>query len=203
MALVWICRSSCTDLLIHILEEVGQLEKSNHLRPIYFGVYPLKASMPWTDTFSCAPTSQSIWNTQLRYVGVIRFFFPYFSNFYKLELHNVTCGAFTNLHLSIIKNGFETGAFLDLLMVYWKCMFVDSLVEYVGPPFCVHYWLWSSPISFNHISLWCLFFDPQQAIYPIKCRCPIKKSNRITPTYLSMRLFTNPNHACRHFLHNS
>ena len=27
---------------------------------------------------------------------------------------------------------------------YWMCMFVDSLSEYICPPNCVHYWMWSS-----------------------------------------------------------
>ena len=26
---------------------------------------------------------------------------------------------------------------------YWKHMFVDFLTEYIAPPNCVHYWVWS------------------------------------------------------------
>lgn len=36
---------------------------------------------------------------------------------------------------------------LDLLWItygYWKCTFVDSLIEYIGHSNCVHGWVWSS-----------------------------------------------------------
>ena len=25
---------------------------------------------------------------------------------------------------------------------YWKCMFVDFLIEYIGPSNCVHHWVY-------------------------------------------------------------
>ena len=43
------------------------------------------------------------------------------------------------------------------------------------------------PISFKHVSLWCLFFDPYLPIHQSNSRCPIKKSNQnhsLTPLCL-------------------
>ena len=74
---------------------------------------------------------------------------------------------------------------------YWKCMkcmFVDSLMECTCPPNCAQYLVWSnswswrrSPISFKHMFLWCLFFDPHPTIHKSNT---IKTNNQITPTYL-------------------
>ena len=49
---------------------------------------------------------------------------------------------------------------------YWKRMFVDSLTEYLGPPNCVQYWVWSSRMwkkfdnAIRTVSSSCLFFGP-------------------------------------------
>ena len=43
-----------------------------------------------------------------------------------------------------------------------KCVFVDILPEYIGPYLTIEYEdlkMWSNP--FEHVSLWCLYFDPQ------------------------------------------
>ena len=72
-------------------------------------------------------------------------------------------------------------------------MFVDSLLEYIGPFNLIHYWVWivkriwkCSAISFKHVCLWCLFFDPHLNHPPIKYRGPIKWQK--TPVYLKMSM---------------
>ena len=42
----------------------------------------------------------------------------------------------------------------------------------------------SSPISFKHVTLWCLSFDPHLTTPQSSNRYPIVKSNQITPAYL-------------------
>ena len=74
---------------------------------------------------------------------------------------------------------------------YWRCMFVDFLIEYICLPnvFTIecrvanNIWR-SNPISFRHMS-----YDVCSLILtehiPIKYRSSIKKSKRLTPAYLS------------------
>ena len=70
---------------------------------------------------------------------------------------------------------------------YWKCMFLDSLTEYIGlsSQLCsiecgVVLRTWSrNPIAYKHVSLQWLFFNPRLPTQ-INYRCPIKNSNRNT-----------------------
>ena len=118
-----------------------------------------------------------------------------FSNFHPFGLRNVTCVAVANLQWSKHQQKVDWKSIL-LLCNYgqWKCMFVGFLTVHTGLPNCIHYkkcetidknWrrslvclktcivmmfvLWSSP---NHMTI-------------VKYRCPINKSNRITPAHLN------------------
>ena len=79
----------------------------------------------------------------VRYVGVIWFVFFMFFNFYRLDLHIETV-----LHLQIY---YETTAKFELKIwppLTWLLLlgvhFVVPLTEYIGPPNCVHDWVWSN-----------------------------------------------------------
>lgn len=70
------------------------------------------------------------------------------------------------------------------------CMFSNSQYEYIGPPHCVHYWVWiakqiwiHSATSSKYVSLWCLCFDPHPITHQSNIGCPITKSNQITLAY--------------------
>ena len=75
---------------------------------------------------------------------------------------------------STTKNQYKSKWKLDLpwrSYDYWKCMFVGFSTEYTSPPNNFRYRVWSSwwilrhnPISFKHVSLGYLFFDPHQTI---------------------------------------
>ena len=57
-----------------------------------------------------------------------------FSDFYQFYVQN-SPGALPNPQQNICKKLIENWAFHDfLVMVYWKCMFVDFLIEYIDPP---------------------------------------------------------------------
>ena len=79
----------------------------------------------------------------LQGMRVLFYLFFTFSNFWWLDLHNETCVALANLRWSFSKNWIENWTSW-FSYGYWKCMFVDSLTEYIGPPNCVHYWVYSS-----------------------------------------------------------
>ena len=64
-----------------------------------------------------------------------------FSNFYQLDLHNKTRVALANLQWNICKNQIENQTSSLFSYGYQKCMFVDFLIGYIGPPNCVHYWV--------------------------------------------------------------
>ena len=71
------------------------------------------------------------------------------------------------------------------------CMFVDCLIEYIGPPNYVHYWVWIatktwrwSPIYVRHVSLWYFVLQSPPNHTPKKYRCPSKKCNWIAPASL-------------------
>ena len=104
----------------------------------------------------------------LRHVGVIWLVF-HVLNFYRLALNNRTCVASANLRWNICKNRIEIRTFLDLVMVIgcaWLA--VDFLTGYthVLPTVftieCIVVMnIWRrSPISFKHVSLWCLLTEP-------------------------------------------
>ena len=91
-----------------------------------------------------------------------------FSNFYRLESHSKKCVALANLLWNICKKLHPPLSSYG----YWKCMFVDFLIGYVGPPNYAHYWVQSSYLHlktwtkfFKHVSLWCLLLDPHQMTY--------------------------------------
>jgi hypothetical protein len=114
-------------------------------------------------------------------------FFMFF-NFYWLDLHNKTCVALADLWWSISKNQVENWTSHDVSHPYLKCMFVDSLIEYIGLPDCE--WgivdeMWRcSPISLN-MCLCGVCFSILPNHIPIKYTCPVKKSNWIAPVYFT------------------
>ena len=66
------------------------------------------------------------------------------SNFYLLDAHNKTRVAFGNMQRNICK---KPDWNLDLPLFHYdvmKYMSVDFLTVYIGPPSCVHYWVWNS-----------------------------------------------------------
>ena len=107
------------------------------------------------------------WFTWTQIMWVIFDLFVMFANFYKLGLHVNACVAFANLQWNVKKH--QTSH--DLVIVYWKCMFVGSLIiTWVPPllfPSCVHFkcgvvktFCRCSQISFEHVSLRCVSYDP-------------------------------------------
>jgi hypothetical protein len=99
-------------------------------------------------------------------------FFMAFSDSYKLGSHNKACVAFRE---SLMRHMQESDRKSDLRCGYGHgmCVFVDFLtwVTFVLPDvFIVKCGvvnkLWGcSPISFKHVSLWCLFFAPDLIIH--------------------------------------
>ena len=71
-------------------------------------------------------------------------FFFTFSNFCWLDLHNKTCVRLAILRWSFSKNWIENQTSSDLVMIIGSAYLLKSLTEYIGPPNCVHYWVWSS-----------------------------------------------------------
>jgi hypothetical protein len=115
-----------------------------------------------------------------------------FSNVYRLDLHNIACVALAKSTTSINKNHSENWDYFLFGYRLWKCMFVDSLTDCVGPPDFVftvergvvsETW-WRSPIFLKHVTLWFSFLWSLLDHRPIKCRCPIKESDQVTPAYL-------------------
>ena len=112
---------------------------------------------------------------ELRYVGVIWFLFHVLQLLMIKLLPNETCVALANLQRSITKNLIEHWTSHDVLNSYWKCMFVDSFTELIGPQLCSLLSVESliesgrhSPISFKHVSLWCYFLWSSPNHTPIK-----------------------------------
>ena len=67
-----------------------------------------------------------------------------FSNFYRLDLHNQTWIALTNVWWSISKNRIENQTSFDLVMGTGSACLFDFLINYLGLPKCIHPWVWSS-----------------------------------------------------------
>ena len=123
-----------------------------------------------------------------------------FSNVYRSASCNETCVAIANLCWSINKNQIECFVFVDFVLVigsacWLKLNWIHRFSQLVCIVECgVVTRIWRcSLILFKHVSLWCLFFDLNHT--PIKYRCPDKKNNWITPTYLkaqTIESLTNP-----------
>ena len=106
--------------------------------------------------------------------------------------NGIFIAALADVWWSINKNGIKIQTFHDFNTVIGSACFVISIIEYICPLNCVHYWVWvsnkdyrHSPIlTFKHVILWCLKFDPHLTT-PIEYNSPILKSHQITPAYLS------------------
>lgn len=99
--------------------------------------------------------------------------------------------AWMNVWWSIHKNHIENRTSPSLVMVSWKCVFVDSLTEYVSHLKCVKYqWNLKDGVQSRLDTCLdgvCFFFAPLASPpnhTPMIYRCPIKKSNEIAPAYL-------------------
>ena len=122
------------------------------------------------------------------FVGVI-WLFSCLSSFWRLDIHSETCcnSKFMMTHQQTLNWKLDQSSFS---YGYWKRLFVDLLIEYIGPRNCAFYWVWSSlKTSFNfflkHESLWfwlVLWFSPNHK--PIRNRGSIKKRDQVTPGYL-------------------
>ena len=120
--------------------------------------------------FSCSPTSTNyIYTTKLLLHS---------------QIYNETS---TNFRLK-----FRTSP--DLVMDFESAHFVDSLTEYITLPIvftvkcrAIDHVQRRSPISFRHVSLWCLLLDPHRTTYQSKYKGPIKKRNQMTPAHLRLK----------------
>lgn len=76
------------------------------------------------------------------FVGVI-WLFSCLSSFWRLDIHSETCcnSKFMMTHQQTLNWKLDQSSFS---YGYWKRLFVDLLIEYIGPPSCAHYWMWKS-----------------------------------------------------------
>ena len=111
-------------------------------------------------------------------------FISIFSNFYLLELCNETCVAVANLPWwSISNNQIENWTSPDLVVVMGSAhLWIPKLNSYVMPILFIIKCgvinrIWRCiPSFFEHVVIWCLFFDPHLTTYQSNIGPIIKKS---------------------------
>ena len=89
------------------------------------------------------PTRNRIWVDTWKYVGLFG------SIFHALQCVSITYPQQNLCCISIATKKHQSKSYETLVLPLSsygcrKCMFVDSLIEYIGPPNCGHYWGWSS-----------------------------------------------------------
>ena len=108
-----------------------------------------------------------------------------FSNFYRLDIIFKTLWFISKSRMIHQQNSDWKTDFSWCSYGSPKCMFVLPIVFIIQCEI-VNKIRWCALFSFKHVSLWCLFFDPDLITLQSFSRGPIKNSNRITPTHLSL-----------------